>query len=162
MLLENSQNSQENTCVRVSFLIKLQDISKNTFFTEHVWATASIHGCWSNHPTTDIVQIFSKSDQGLYRTLSNLYYGTIFAKSFIIDVWEGPKYTSWMNVICWKSAIPSIEQCIKLVQKKITIRKNWLFNFTLFQSSYLWLRISHITTIYNYKLQINKWTNIQK
>ena len=41
-----SQNSQENTCVRVSFLIKLQaeafikklcEISKNTFFTEHLW-----------------------------------------------------------------------------------------------------------------------------
>ena len=37
MFLEISQNSQENTCVRVSFLIKLQ----NTFFTEHVLVTAS-------------------------------------------------------------------------------------------------------------------------
>ena len=45
-----SQNSQENNCARVSFLIKLQaqvlvcefcEISKNTFFTKHVWATAS-------------------------------------------------------------------------------------------------------------------------
>ena len=61
-LLEISQNSQENTCARVSFLIKLQaevynfikkealtqvfscifcEISKKTFFTEHLWATAS-------------------------------------------------------------------------------------------------------------------------
>ena len=60
--LEISQNSQGNTCIRVSFLIKLQlkafnfikketlaqvfscefcEISKNTFLTEHVWATAS-------------------------------------------------------------------------------------------------------------------------
>ena len=59
-----SQNSQQNTCARVSFLVKLQaqacniikketlaqvfsfgfcEISKNTFFIEHVWATASIH-----------------------------------------------------------------------------------------------------------------------
>ena len=49
-----SQNSQENTCDRVSCkFIKKQtlaqvlscefcEISKNTFFTEHVWATASI------------------------------------------------------------------------------------------------------------------------
>ena len=51
-----SQNSQENTCARVSFLIKLQekeilaqvfscefcDISKNTFFTEYLLATASV------------------------------------------------------------------------------------------------------------------------
>ena len=62
-VLEISQNSQENTCGRVSFLIKLQaeacnfikketlaqmfscdfcEISKNTFFTEHLWATASL------------------------------------------------------------------------------------------------------------------------
>ena len=58
-----SQNLQENTCARVSFLTKLQasglqlylkrdsahvlscefcEISKNTFFTEHIWTTASI------------------------------------------------------------------------------------------------------------------------
>ena len=61
MFLEISQNSQGNTCARVSFLIKLQakacrfikktlaqkffcefyEISKNTCFTEHVWTTAS-------------------------------------------------------------------------------------------------------------------------
>ena len=58
LFLEISQNSQENTFVRVSFLIKLQatvcnfiknktlaqvffcefcEISNNTFFTEHLW-----------------------------------------------------------------------------------------------------------------------------
>ena len=63
VFLEISQNSQENSCIRVSFLIKLQaeacnfikketlaqvfsceffEISKNTFFTQHLWATASI------------------------------------------------------------------------------------------------------------------------
>ena len=37
------QNSQENTCVRPSFLIKLPaaSISKNTFFTEYCLVTAS-------------------------------------------------------------------------------------------------------------------------
>ena len=58
--LEISQNSQENTCTRDSFLIKLDawnfikkeslaqvyscefcKISKNTFFTEDLWTTAS-------------------------------------------------------------------------------------------------------------------------
>ena len=50
-----SQISQENICDRVSFLIKLQasapvfscefcKISKNTFFTEHLWVTASERG----------------------------------------------------------------------------------------------------------------------
>ena len=50
MLLEISQNSQENTCARVSFLITLQtsvfscefcQVSKSTFFTEHLQTTAS-------------------------------------------------------------------------------------------------------------------------
>ena len=62
MFLEISQNSQENPCARVSFLIKLQALSlqpyykealkqvfscefcknsKITFFTEHLRATAS-------------------------------------------------------------------------------------------------------------------------
>ena len=63
VFLEISQNSQENTCARASFLIKLQttpatlikkeslahafsyefyEISKNTFFTEDHQATASV------------------------------------------------------------------------------------------------------------------------
>ena len=62
VFLEISQNSQENTCARVSFLIQLQasacnfikketlaqvcscefcEISKNTFFTEYLRAAAS-------------------------------------------------------------------------------------------------------------------------
>ena len=64
MFLEISQNLQEKTCARASLLIKLQawglqlyerqtlaqlfscefcEISKNTFFTEHVWATAWLY-----------------------------------------------------------------------------------------------------------------------
>ena len=63
VFLENSQNSQESTCARVSILVKLRasgmqlfqketlaqvfscdfcEISKNTFFMEHLWATASV------------------------------------------------------------------------------------------------------------------------
>ena len=62
VVLEISQNLQENTCARVSFLIRLQgsdlqlylkktlaqvfscefcEISKNTFSTEHLQSTAS-------------------------------------------------------------------------------------------------------------------------
>ena len=62
VFLEISQNLKENTCVRVSFLIKILkkilcikkdtltqvfsfkfcEISKNIFFTEHLWTTASL------------------------------------------------------------------------------------------------------------------------
>ena len=61
-VLKILENLQENTCARVSFLINLQavynfikketlaqvfsrefcEISKNIFFTEHLWATASV------------------------------------------------------------------------------------------------------------------------
>ena len=70
MFLKILQNSQENTCVRVFFLIKLPqacnfinketlaqvfsckfcDISKNTFFTKHLWEIApglQIHWNWN-------------------------------------------------------------------------------------------------------------------
>ena len=63
LFLKISQNSQKNTCARVSFLIKLQaselqlykkealalvfsweffEIFKNTFFTEHLRTAASV------------------------------------------------------------------------------------------------------------------------
>ena len=50
VFLKISQNAQENTCTRLSFLIKsltqvfsceFCEISYKTFFTEHLWATAS-------------------------------------------------------------------------------------------------------------------------
>ena len=57
-VLRISQNSQENTCVKVSglrtatllkkrlaqvFSCEFYEIFKNTFFTEHLWTTASIN-----------------------------------------------------------------------------------------------------------------------
>ena len=65
MFLKILQNSQENTCARISFFNKVAgvtsnfikketlaqvfscefwEISKNIFFTEHLWATASGYG----------------------------------------------------------------------------------------------------------------------
>ena len=54
VFFEISRNSQENICATVSFLIKLQAVRlptlinkrfwhKNTFFTEHLWTTASMN-----------------------------------------------------------------------------------------------------------------------
>ena len=60
VFLKISQNSQENTCVGVSVLVKFRASScnyikkvKNTFFTEHLQATASV--C-SKLPTSFSVQ----------------------------------------------------------------------------------------------------------
>ena len=74
MFLEISENSQENSCVRVFFLIKLQasikkeslvhvfscecyEISKNTFFIEHLWTTASV-GLWFKYISTNLYVLF--------------------------------------------------------------------------------------------------------
>ena len=81
MFLEISQNSQENPCARLSFLIKLQasacsfiiretqaqvfsldfcEISKNTFFTEYLWTTTpkNIHGLTENNQGVGHISIF--------------------------------------------------------------------------------------------------------
>ena len=46
VFLEIFQNSQEKTCARVTcaqvFSCEFCEISNNTFFTEHLWATASV------------------------------------------------------------------------------------------------------------------------
>ena len=68
VFLDFSQYSQENTCVRVSFLIKLEalaqvyscefcEISVSTFFTEHVWVTAS--KLWRRKPLFDFCFLFT-------------------------------------------------------------------------------------------------------
>ena len=62
VFLKISQNSQENTCARVlnkgnfikketQFFCEFCEISKNTFFTERLWMTASGEGypCDENH-----------------------------------------------------------------------------------------------------------------
>ena len=81
MFLEISQNSQENTSARVSFLIKLQasgtdtlaqvfscdfyNIFKDTFFTEHRWAAASDY---------TIKVLFSWYHKSLYCLLFNAVF----------------------------------------------------------------------------------------
>ena len=54
VLLEISQNSQENTCARVSFLVNLQASGVqlyHTFYTEHLWAQLihSLYICGMPH-----------------------------------------------------------------------------------------------------------------
>ena len=105
LFLEILQNSQENTCARVSFLIKLQapacnfikkdtlaqafscefcEISKSTFFTEHIWTTASkkmTFRLWFSWRFSEILKSFSWKcsigSVGVWLTFSwrkSLYY----------------------------------------------------------------------------------------
>ena len=57
VFLQISQNSQENTCARVSslrdfitgiFSCEFSEICKTTFLTKHLWATASVFRAMSN------------------------------------------------------------------------------------------------------------------
>ena len=78
VFLEISQNLQENTCVRVSFLMKLQacnvikkeamtelfsrefrEIFKNIFFTEHFWGTA--FGIYIDH-VGDVLLLYQNEE----------------------------------------------------------------------------------------------------
>ena len=54
------RNPQENTCARVSFLIKLQAWGLDTFFTEHLWTTASAYTSlyWYSLFFIDIINTF--------------------------------------------------------------------------------------------------------
>ena len=90
------QNSQKNTCTRVSFWIKLQasglqlyqtsdsdtgvfmwvlQYSKNTFFTDHLWATASVQ----IDPDKIVNYFFVKS---CLRTVDQHYTG-----KFLVQFW---------------------------------------------------------------------------
>ena len=87
VFLEISQNSQENTCARVSILIKLNfikketlaqvfsfdfcEISKNTFFTEHVWATASLMN-WFYYYLSIYFYFWENLTKARYFSVSNL------------------------------------------------------------------------------------------
>ena len=65
VLLEISQNSKKNTCAKVSIKLYLKrdsaqvfscefcEISINTFFTEHLWTTASV--CFKRKSETTII-----------------------------------------------------------------------------------------------------------
>ena len=113
VLLEISQNSQENTWTRVSFLIKLQaevcnfinkrgsgtacefwKIPKNTFFYRTLWATASdyfsvqlaqIHKFDAKFiiSTTDVENIFTYSLQLKHDRFPGLSVRKIASKSFL-------------------------------------------------------------------------------
>ena len=62
------QNSQEDTCATASFSIKLQvfsyefcEIFKNTFFTKHLWATASDLSSFSKQLFSEVLWMFMTS-----------------------------------------------------------------------------------------------------
>ena len=111
VFLEISQSSQENTCARVSFLIKLKawgefcEISKNSFFYRTPPLAAS--------------EICKYS----YR---------IVAKLFILDVCRGPGYFSdkeWIASTCK----------VRSSHRRCSVKKAVLRNFTKFTGK-LWHR----------------------
>ena len=85
MFLEISQNSQKNTCARVSLVIKLQasnvikedilaqvfscefcEVLKNIFLTEHLWATASVDNLMQTHLKSSPVNFINYKSMQAY------------------------------------------------------------------------------------------------
>ena len=72
MLLEISQNSQENTCAEaLPATCEYCEISKNKFFTEHLWTTASeqMKQCGSHfllHNVNKLIMLKSKNYRIVY------------------------------------------------------------------------------------------------
>ena len=139
MFLEIPQNSQENPCAKVSFLIKLQascnfikketlaqvffcefcGISKNTIFTEHLWATASIIHC-------------------LYQT-ENLHLRDAFwpvmtlGTSFLENVLRTERPLIYENQISWFQKYENYENSSVCS----SVFNQWFWNFQLFFIKYL-------------------------
>ena len=87
VFLEISQNSQENTCARVSFLIKLQvpglkvefcEISKNTFSYRTPMAH-TIHVASVNH-------VFSLRSLSKRRFAVSFFFGNLFHGLFVLQI----------------------------------------------------------------------------
>ena len=94
------QNSQENTCTRVSFLIKLQasgllkkrfwhrlfcefcEISKNTFFTEHVRETTSVLKSYCNIPHVTISNKLPKTTLKKRFSIANCIHAIFLTNLF--------------------------------------------------------------------------------
>ena len=73
VLLEISQNSQENTCNFIKketlaqlFSCEFCQISKNTFFTEHLWTTASTRSQVTNINTKVIPLNYNCRKEGSF------------------------------------------------------------------------------------------------
>ena len=75
--LRNFANSQEITCTRVSFLIRLQE-----FFTEYLWATASVLKLLFQ---TLLSTLISKMFQFIQFYLQYFYFNQVFQQCFSLN-----------------------------------------------------------------------------
>ena len=86
MFLEISQNLQENTCARVSFLVKLHagacefcEIFINNLLTNHLWATASDYSrSLYPAPHTNHLDLPLLPDPNLHRQAMYLYDSLLY------------------------------------------------------------------------------------
>ena len=102
MFLEISQNSQENTCARVSFY---------AFFTEHLWATASlVNNCAfirTHHHITSAVFFFFHSFFLLISVSAGVFQPPVFLYSI-------PIHKRFSKIIIKKAKFTLIQYMIAL------------------------------------------------
>ena len=154
VFLEISQNSQENTCARVSFLIKLQvsacnfieietlaqvfscefcEIFNNTFFTEHPLATASV--IWETtlpegHLQMKLVRNYGSSPPEMFLSKGILKICSKFTG-------EHP----WWSVIYWDCTLAWVFFCKFAAYFQNIFPKNTSWEWLLKLDNYNWMNI---------------------
>ena len=126
MFLKMSQNSQEHTCARLSFLMKLQaealaqlfsfefcEVSKNNFFTEHLRATASDHSLHSH----------TLKDLGVYH-MSKHEWKVIFKPNYIFS--DNKEFKNKIQQRVWNT--------FRVMKWIYVLRSSWIFSF-MFQKT---------------------------
>ena len=120
MLFNISQNLQENTCPRASFLIVVKfvkietlplvfscefwEISKKPLFTEHLWVTASDyftskHFVWRNTSCIQKWYSYKLVLKFTKKKIKNVLYCSCFFNCLLISHWKlQPCFFGWSKV----------------------------------------------------------------
>ena len=82
VFLEISQNSQENTCARIFFLIKLKASSLQLYFKKRLWHRCFSVNCAKFLKAPFFIEHLQKtaSQRGVFRTVLNIS-GVLFSKT---------------------------------------------------------------------------------
>ena len=149
MFLEISQNSQENTCAR-----EFWELSKNTFFTEHLWANASEHTSLQYTKNTGHVKssvtaqkmkfsikyFFSKCDQ-ICRKLDLV--------RFTEEIFKGKLYflcSEWLLIPMGETRYQEKKKMIqnKKDNNKTEVDRNWLNRKKVMMELYYWRKKTNV------------------
>ena len=170
MFLEFSEDLQENTCPRVSFLIKLQaktcnfikketlahifscefwEISRNSSFKEHLRATASGSKEKDLMNFGDVRDSYFTAISQFTMDLATFTEGILNEKlHFFVQCFCVKYNLTKLAFICSKSSMETPEQCVKFVQSQWRRSSVFIANFE---------HISHTVLVFHWWLWTSKY-----